>query len=114
MTHEPEANPKLKIGDEFMIEISLSQPIKTDDSEASKKRRTEYYSSKYDTPNGVRSVKFQIETYNDKDVKFKPIIKVNGNPESGNPVDGIYYRTWQWKFYHCDYKEKNINISLVD
>lgn len=109
MKHEATANAKLKKGDEFMIELSLSQPIDLEN----KDRCEEYYSSVYDTIHAVRSVKFQIETYNGKDRGFTPIIKVNGNPESGNPIDSIYYKTWQWNFYHCDYKEKEIKISLI-
>jgi len=110
--HKSSRYRKLKKGDEFIIEFSISSPIDISNSDEAIERRKEYFVANYMTPCAIRSVKFQIETYNDNGLSFEPVIKINNDPLRVKPEESIYYKTWHWKFYHSESKEKTIDISI--
>lgn len=103
---------KLKKGDEFLIEFSISSPIDLSNTAEAIQRRKEYFTTNYSIPCAVRSVKFQIETYSDEKLDFEPVIKINNSPNRVEPIENIYYKTWYWEFYYSENIEKKINISI--
>ncbi len=110
--HKSDRYRKLRKGDEFFIEFSVSSPIDLSNTQKAIERREEYFKTSYQKPCAVKTVKFQIETYDDNDLTMEPIIKINDEPVRKIPSESIYYKTWSWNFYYCDTKEQNIDISI--
>lgn len=110
--HKPNRYRKLKKDDEFFIEFSVSSPIDLSNNSSAIERRKEYFKTSYQKPCAIKTIKFQIEIYDNNDLTMEPIIKLNDTPVRVKPEESIYYKTWSWNFYYCDTKEQNLDISI--
>lgn len=110
----------IEIGEKFDVEISISDKVDMSDSKRATKRRDKYFEYQLHndvSPHAIRERTYQIESYNDTDepaIAYEPWLIVDGETQlnKDNCSQGIYYKSWKWKFYFEEANCKKMSILL--